>query len=89
VFESVNNINGWRTETVRRLVYSSEPYFLGKDFEETVGKKLDQFRTPTEMEEAIEKKLGYKLKSVSVDPEKIRKQSEKIIKESYQLLNNL
>ncbi|SEO24446.1 hypothetical protein SAMN05216404_11519 [Nitrosospira multiformis] len=75
--------------TVKRSGHSSEPYFLGKDFEKIVGKKLDQFRTPAEMEEAIEKKLGRKLKSVSVDPEQIRKQSEKIIKESYLLLNNL
>ncbi|SCX56888.1 hypothetical protein [Nitrosospira sp. Nsp1] len=72
-----------------RTTPSKESYFLGKGFEELVGKKLDQFHTPAEMEEAIEEKLGRKLKSVSLDPEKMRKQSEKIIEQSRLLLHNL
>jgi hypothetical protein len=68
---------------------SGEPDYLGKGFEEIVGKKLGDFPTLTAMEKAIEAK-GYKLRSQKpMDPEELRKQANQIIEESYQLLNNL
>lgn len=71
------------------IIPSKELYVLGKGFEELVGKKLDQFNTPAEMEEAVEEKLGRKLISISVNPEKMRKQSQQIIEQSRLLLHNL
>jgi hypothetical protein len=62
---------------------------LGHNFEILVGRPLGSFDTLEDMEEAAEKALGRPLKSVTVDPKKIRRESEEIIKKSYKFLKNL
>ncbi len=59
---------------------------LGDLFVRLVGKTLDHFHSPAELEAAVEEKVGHKLAPMTIDPERNRVEAELVIRQGWETL---
>ena len=71
-----------------KIVRDDDQLGIGSEFEKLVGKPISAFNTLAEMQAAIEKKIGRKLVSITVDVDEQRKRADALIAESKLLEKN-